>query len=88
MFITNEVVRTGYFGVVHAAETRLHLSPPIMWGLWAGGVAAALIFAVVFHYLVDMPTQRYCQRWTSPKREPVAAEAPAPSDDPEVVPAI
>ena len=71
MFITNEVVRIGWFGVVNVLEARFALSDPMRWGLWAFGIALALAFAVAFHYLIDMPTQR----WIAARRSarPVAA---------------
>jgi peptidoglycan/LPS O-acetylase OafA/YrhL len=59
MFITNEVVRVAWFGVVNVLETRLGWSIPVQWALWAGGVATAVAFAIAFHVVVDMPTQAW-----------------------------
>lgn len=59
MFITNEVVRIGYFGVANELIARLHLPVPLQWGLWAGGIATALLFAFLVYALVDAPSQRW-----------------------------
>jgi peptidoglycan/LPS O-acetylase OafA/YrhL len=58
MFISNEVVRIIYFGVVNAVEARIAVPMPVQWTLWAGGMVAALACAAAFHFLVDMPFQR------------------------------
>jgi peptidoglycan/LPS O-acetylase OafA/YrhL len=72
MYITNEVFRIAYFGVVNAGEARLAIPLAGQWMLWAAGVIGALAFATVFHYLVDMPTQNWLQpafaRWTRSAR--------------------
>ena len=69
LFITNELVRVIYFGVDHAASGRLGLGPSTQWAIWFGGLAAAVLFATGFHYLVDQPTQA----WIRPR----VARAPA-----------
>jgi peptidoglycan/LPS O-acetylase OafA/YrhL len=90
MFITNEVVRIGYFGVVNVLEARLHAPAAAQWALWAGGVVCAVLFALGFHYVVDMPTQR----WLNPKggrgaRTAAGARAgAAPEPEAASVPAI
>ncbi|HEY5071540.1 MAG TPA: acyltransferase [Caulobacteraceae bacterium] len=61
MYITNEVFRIAYFGVVNAAEARIAMPDAGRWALWTGGVLGALAFATLFHYVVDMPTQRWLQ---------------------------
>ena len=61
MFITNEVVRIAWFGVVNQLALKLHLSQPVHWALWGAGVLAAVGFAIVFHYAIDQPTQRWIQ---------------------------
>jgi peptidoglycan/LPS O-acetylase OafA/YrhL len=58
MFITNEVTRIVYFGVVNAAEARLDLGEPMRWALWAISLPVALLAAAVFHFTIDMPIQR------------------------------
>ncbi|MEO6339516.1 MAG: acyltransferase [Caulobacteraceae bacterium] len=63
MFITNEVVRIGWFGVVNVVQARFPLSPPLQWALWIFGVMLALVFAVAFHYLIDMPSQKWLAAW-------------------------
>jgi hypothetical protein len=64
MFITNEVVRIAWFGASDLLTSRLGLGIGAQWGLWFAGVAAALAFAVAFHFAVDMPLQRFIQPWT------------------------
>jgi peptidoglycan/LPS O-acetylase OafA/YrhL len=70
MFITNEVVRIGYFGVADKAIEVLNLSVELQWVLWAGGVLSAFIFAFGFYKFFDAPTQAWFNR---PKnvRQPV-----------------
>jgi peptidoglycan/LPS O-acetylase OafA/YrhL len=65
MFITNEVVRIAWFGLSNALQSRLHLGQAAMWGLWALGLAAALVFAFGFYFLFDKPTQRWAKAWLS-----------------------
>ena len=72
MFITNEVVRIGWFGAVNAG-VALRLVEPLRWALWAFGIVLALVFAVAFHYTIDMPTQRWLAAWSrraAPALEP------------------
>ena len=57
MFITNEVVRIAWFGVVNVLIARFALSVPVQWGLWAAGVVAAVVFAFAFHAAIDQPIQ-------------------------------
>jgi peptidoglycan/LPS O-acetylase OafA/YrhL len=59
IFITNEVVRIAYFGVANVVIARLGLPEPLQWGLWAGGLAAALAFALLFYRLFDAPSQAW-----------------------------
>lgn len=77
MFITNEVTRIIYFGVVNQMEARLDLPAALHWGLWAGGVAAALAAAAAFHYAIDMPMQRTLNGKRLSPRATVAAPRPA-----------
>ncbi|NBB52865.1 acyltransferase family protein [Rhizobium sp. CRIBSB] len=72
MFITNEVVRIAWFGVVNVAVAKLALPVTVQWGLWAAGVAAAVAFAFAFHHLIDAPIQTRIRAWL--KRRP----APGP----------
>ena len=76
MFITNEVVRIGWFGAVNVLEAHSAWPEPLRWALWVFGIALALVFAIGFHYLVDIPTQRWVAAWT---RRRTAKPAPAPS---------
>jgi peptidoglycan/LPS O-acetylase OafA/YrhL len=75
MYITNEVFRIGYFGVVNAVDARVQLPDALHWALWAAGVIGAVCAAFVFHYLVDMPTQRWVKPWVK-ARKPAAAKGP------------
>ena len=59
MFITNEVVRIAWFGVVHVVEGRVGLSAPVQWALWAFGPLLAVAFAVAFYAAFDGPSQRW-----------------------------
>jgi len=62
MFITNEVVRIAWFGVVNVFVARLALPVAAQWGLWALGVMAAVAFAFAFHFAVDDPIQSRIRR--------------------------
>lgn len=80
MFITNEVVRIAWFGVVNVAVAKLALSTTVQWGLWGLGVMAAVGFAFAFHFAVDNPLQTRIRVWlkrrgggraTTPSLQPV-----------------
>ena len=62
MFITNEVVRIAWFGVVNVVVARLTLPVAAQWGLWVLGVMAAVAFAFAFHFAVDDPIQSRIRR--------------------------
>lgn len=62
LFITNEFVRNVYFGAEHLLARRLPAGAAAGWAAWWAALAAAVAFAVGFHYLVDMPTQRWIKR--------------------------
>jgi len=68
MYITNEVFRIGYFGVVNAIDARVQLPDILHWALWVGGVIGAVCAAFAFHHLVDMPTQRWVKPWVKSRR--------------------
>lgn len=68
MYITNEVFRIGYFGVVNAIDARVQLPDILHWALWAGGVIGAVCCAFAFHYMVDMPTQHWVKPWVKGRR--------------------
>jgi len=78
MFVSNEVVRIGWFGAVDVAAARLDLSEPILWALWGLGLASAVGFAFAFHFLIDEPIQSRLRRWLKGRRDPVATD-PAPT---------
>lgn len=63
MFITNEVVRIAWFGVVNVLIARFALPSPVQWALWFAGVAAAFVFAWLFHYVIDTPIQNRIRDW-------------------------
>ena len=62
VFITNEFVRYLYVGALHTLTHGRVLGPATAWAAWWTSVAAAIAFAIAFHYLVDMPTQRWIKR--------------------------
>jgi peptidoglycan/LPS O-acetylase OafA/YrhL len=70
MFITNEVVRIAWFGVVNVLQARFDWSQPVQWGLWACGPLLAVAFAVAFYGLVDAPSQRRLNRAPARSGEP------------------
>ncbi|MDQ1155131.1 acyltransferase [Brevundimonas sp. SORGH_AS_0993] len=74
MFITNEVVRIAWFGVINVVVARLALPTTVQWGLWGLGVMAAVAFAFVFHFAVDNPLQTRIRAWL--KRRGGRADAP------------
>ena len=68
MFITNEVVRIAWFGVVNVLIARFALPSPVQWALWFAGVAAAFVFAWLFHYVIDTPIQNRIRDWLKSRR--------------------
>ncbi len=80
MFITNEVVRIAWFGVVNVAIARFALPVGVQWALWAAGVAAAFAFAFLFHFTIDNPIQNRIQAWLKRRsRRPAATTQPVVS---------
>lgn len=73
MFITNEVTRIIYFGVVNKLEAQFDIAAPLHWTLWVGGIAAALTAAAAFHYVLDMPMQRALNGKQTPRRRAAPA---------------
>ena len=63
MFISNEVVRIAWFGVVNVAVARFALSEPMQWALWGGGVLTAVAFAFAFHFAIDDRIQSRIRSW-------------------------
>lgn len=63
MFISNEVVRIAWFGVAEVASDRFGWTEPTQWTVWALGMAAAVVFAIAYHFWFDMPLQRVIQPW-------------------------
>lgn len=62
MFITNEVVRIAWFGVANVMIARFALSEPVQWVIWTAGVAAAFVFAWLFHFVIDTPIQTWIRK--------------------------
>jgi peptidoglycan/LPS O-acetylase OafA/YrhL len=79
MFITNEVVRIAWFGVVNVLVARFALAETVQWVLWGAGVLAAVGFAFAFHFAVDAPIQSRIRRWLDSRRH-----RPAPVTGPVV----
>ena len=80
MFITNEVVRIGWFGVANVAIARFALPVAAQWGLWIGGVIAAFVFAYLFNRIIDQPLQGRIKTWLKSRRR----SRPAPRLGPVV----
>jgi peptidoglycan/LPS O-acetylase OafA/YrhL len=68
MFITNEVVRIAWFGVVNVLIAKFALPSPVQWALWFAGVAAAFVFAWLFHVIIDTPIQDRIRGWMKSRR--------------------
>lgn len=68
MFITNEVVRIGWFGVANVVIARFALPVPAQWALWVAGVVAAFVFAFLFHTVIDQPLQGRIKTWLKSRR--------------------
>ncbi|GAA0618572.1 acyltransferase [Brevundimonas kwangchunensis] len=68
MFITNEVVRIAWFGVANVLIAKYALSSPVQWALWFAGVAAAFVFAWLFHHVIDTPIQNRIRDWLKSRR--------------------
>ena len=82
MFITNEVVRIAWFGVVNALAAKFALPVGAQWGLWGLGVLAAVAFAFAFHFAVDNPIQTRIRAWL--KRRSARRGQPQPQLGPVV----
>lgn len=85
MFVTNEVVRIGWFGVSESLVRALDLPVATQWGLWGLGLFVAIGFAFAFYRFVDAPSQRWLNagkqdRWFGARRPPSVPKAVAISD--------
>jgi peptidoglycan/LPS O-acetylase OafA/YrhL len=58
VFLSNEVVRILWFGVVEVLQRHLALPQSLLWAAWGGGVLAALAGGWTLYVLVDAPLQR------------------------------
>src|SRR3990167_3379957 len=65
MFLTNEVSRIVWFGLLYALGQEAW-SSDVRWVLWAIGLVGAFVAAAVFRYGFDRPVQT----WLSPSRRP------------------
>jgi peptidoglycan/LPS O-acetylase OafA/YrhL len=74
MFISNEVVRIGYFGVANVLIGKLGLGVATQWAIWGGGVLAAIAFGLLFYRFFDRPLQKWVQ---SPDNRLLRFRAPA-----------
>jgi len=81
MFITNEVVRIAWFGVVNVMIAKFALPLAAQWALWGMGVVAAFVFAWLFHVLIDTPIQNRIRAWLKrqPRPRPVTVTQPVVS---------
>ncbi|MFN3353687.1 MAG: acyltransferase family protein [Brevundimonas sp.] len=79
LFISNEVVRIAWFGIVNVAVARFGLSEPIQWALWGAGVLAAFIFAFAFNDLIDQPLQNRIKAWLKSRRRVTEPRQPVVS---------
>lgn len=92
LFITNEVVRIAWFGVMNVAAEKLGWSESVQWGVWALGLCSTIGFGFVFYWLVDLPTQALVKRFRLPSLaavgEGLASRLPHPeaTDFAELVP--
>ena len=68
MFISNEVIRIAWFGVVNVVVSQFALSTPVQWALWVGGVLTAVAFAFVFHFVIDDRIQSRIRAWLKVRR--------------------
>lgn len=68
MFITNEVVRIGWFGVANVVIARFALPVYVQWVLWVAGVIAAFVFAYLFNLIIDQPLQGRIKAWLKSRR--------------------
>lgn len=79
LFISNEVVRIAWFGIVNVAVSRFGLSEPIQWALWGAGVLAAFVFAFAFNDLIDQPLQNRIKAWLKSRRRVAEPRQPVVS---------
>lgn len=81
MFISNEVVRIAWFGVANVVIAKFALPVAAQWALWVAGVAAAFVFAFLFHVLIDAPLQGRIRAWLKgrSRRRPAVATRPVVS---------
>lgn len=72
MFLTNEVSRIVWFGLLDALGQDA-LSSNIRWALWSIGFAGTFVAAAVFRYGFDRPVQT----WLNPSRRAGSTRRPA-----------
>lgn len=80
MFISNEVVRIAWFGGANVVIAKFALPVAAQWALWVAGVAAAFVFAFLFHVLIDAPIQDRIRAWLKGRsRRPAVVTQPVVS---------
>lgn len=79
MFISNEVVRIAWFGVVNQVVARFNIPEAAQWALWGAGVLFAVAFAFAFHLIVDEPIQSRIRAWMNRRRGPAPTTQPVVS---------
>jgi peptidoglycan/LPS O-acetylase OafA/YrhL len=67
--------------VVNVLVARLALPVPVQWALWVSGVAAAFVFAWLFHVLIDTPIQTRVRAWLKGRSNsrPMVGARPVPA---------
>jgi len=69
-----------WVGVSKGAIAKFALPIAAQWALWVAGVAAAFVFAFLFHNLIDTPIQNRIRAWLKGRsRRPVAVTQPVVS---------
>ncbi|NBU27345.1 MAG: acyltransferase, partial [Caulobacteraceae bacterium] len=76
LFITHAITGLVWFGVTDILTAQLDLPVAVQWVLWGLSVPAALLFAGLFHVLVDGPLQAWIARRLKARR-PAASQLPA-----------
>jgi peptidoglycan/LPS O-acetylase OafA/YrhL len=69
IFISNEVVRIAWFGVVNVLVARYSIPVAVHWALWAISIPLAIAFAYALHFFIDAPGQKRVQGWLSGRRK-------------------
>jgi len=76
MFLTNEVTRIVWFGLLDALGQETLVSG-VRWVLWGVGFIGAFVVAALFRYGFDRPVQVWLNP-VSARRDPARRQAPLP----------